>query len=92
MDATLDVGLGIDSQIARGRLWEALGAAVTGEVSLVENFDEGMLAMALDRTGVADASRLVRIVGICTRGLAGEAGEDGLSQGTKGLSAVLYAL
>ncbi len=92
MDVALDVGLGVDSQSARGRLWEALGAAVTGEVPLVENLDQGMLAVALNRAGVADTSRLVRVIDVCRRGLACEAGEYGLSQGTKGLCAVLYAL
>jgi hypothetical protein len=72
----LGIGFGIDAQCTRLIGLEARGAAVAGEVALLEDLYKLVLAMALHRAGVADASGVERFVGVCRWRIAGEAGVD----------------
>ena len=53
--AATGVGLAVGAQAARACGGDARGAAVASEVALLEDLDEGMLAMTLDGAGVADS-------------------------------------
>lgn len=75
---------------ARGR--DTLGSAVAGKASLLEDLDEGVLAVALDRACVADAGGRPVIAGLCGSGIACQAGEYGLSQRAENLGAGFDAL
>jgi hypothetical protein len=57
MHSTARVGLVVGAQTTRAGGGDAGGAAIAGEVALLEDLDESMLAMALDRAGVADSGR-----------------------------------
>jgi hypothetical protein len=92
MDASLSVGLRVDAQVARAGLGKSRGTAVACEVPLSEDLDEGVLAVALDRARIADTSSIVGIRGVGGRGIAGQAGEDALSERAKGVRAVLNTL
>lgn len=63
------------------------GAAVTHEIALVEEFDEGVFAVAGDGAGIANCSWSIgfRVVG--WRCVAGKAGEEELAQRSKILCA-----
>lgn len=90
--ATLGARLLIDAQVAGARGWEARGTAVAGEVALGKNFDESVLAVALDGAGVADAGRVVGRFRVGGWWVAGQTGEDGLAEGTERLGAGFDAL
>ena len=92
VDAALGVCLRVEAQVARAGRGKARSAAVAGKVALGEDLDEGVLAVALDRAGVADAGGIVGIRGVRGRGVAGQAGEDALAERAEGLRAVLDAL
>jgi hypothetical protein len=92
MDASLSVGLRVDAQVAGARLGESRGAAVACKVPLSEDLDEGVLAVALDRAGVADTGGIVGIRGVGGRRIASQACEDALSERAKGVRAVLNTL
>lgn len=74
------LGFLVEAQGAWAGRWDSRRAAVACEVSLLEDFDEGMFAMTLDRAGVAHASRSPFIVGRHGGGIACQASEDGLAQ------------
>lgn len=89
---TLEVRFGIGAQDAGARGGDAVGSTVACEVALLEDLDEGVLAVALDGARVADAGR-----GPCVgvgRGwrVARQAREDVLSQGTEDICAAVNAL
>jgi len=92
VNSFLGIGLGVDAQIAGTRSWESRGAAVAGKVALVEDLDESVVAVALDRAGIADARRIVGIGRVFGRGKTGETGKYSLAQRAKGFRAVLNAL
>lgn len=92
VDAALGVGFRIDAQAARARCGIARGTAIAGEVALVENLNEGVLAVAGNRTGIADASRVIGIGKLLGRWVAGEAGKDTLAEGAQRLGAVFDTL
>lgn len=50
VNAAPSIGLGVDSKGTGDGLWKTRCAAVANEVALVEQFDEFMVAMALNRT------------------------------------------
>lgn len=92
VDSTAGVGSLVGAQGAWASRWDSSRAAIAGEVSLLENLDEGMFAMALDGTGVADTSGVPSTASLCRRRIAGQASKDILPQWTEDLGAVLNAL
>lgn len=92
MNSSLSIRLGVDAQIAWTRSWESGGAAVAGKIALVEDLDESVVTMALNRAGIADTSRIIGIGRVLGRGKTGETGKYSLAQRAKGLCAVLDAL
>jgi len=79
MDPALGIRFWVDTQVARACFGKSRGTAVTCEVALGENLNEGVLAVALNRAGVANARPIVRIRRIRGWGVAGQAGKDALS-------------
>jgi hypothetical protein len=86
------VGRLVQAQCAWARGRDALGSAVAGKVSLLEDLDEGVLAVALDGACIADAGGRPVIAGLCGSGIACQAGEYGLSQRAEDLGAGFDAL
>ena len=92
VDAALGVRLGVDTESAWLIRRETGGSAVAGEVTLLKDLDELVFAMALDRTRIADADRVVGIAGVGGRWTAGQTSEDILTKGTERFGAVVDAL
>lgn len=92
VDAAFSVRLRIDAQGARARFWESRGAAIAGKVALIEDLDERVFTVALHGTGVADTGRIVGIRRARGRRVAGQTGEDTLTERAERLCAVLDAL
>jgi hypothetical protein len=90
--AALRVRRRVEAQIAGARLGEARGAAVTSEVSLVEDFNESVLAVALDGAGIADTGSTVGVRWLRRRRVAGQTGENTLPQRAQRLCTVINAL
>jgi hypothetical protein len=91
MNIALGVGFFIGSQVAWARRGYSCRATVACKVSLLEDFHQRVLAMALDRAGIADAGGLpVRQV-FC-RGVACQAGKDVLPKGPQNLGAAFNTL
>lgn len=86
------VGLFICAQRAGARRRNALRATIACEVALLENLDEGVLAMALNGACVANTGRSPFIAELCRRRIAGQARKNILSQRTLNLSAAFDAL
>lgn len=56
------------------------GTAIAGKVTLGEDFDKCMLAVALYGACITDSSGIVRSLGVRWWGVTGKAGEDSLTQ------------
>lgn len=80
---TLLSRIGVRSERAGDRCRQASGSAIAGEVALRENFNESVVAVALDRAGVADAGGFVWRVHVFRRRVAGKAREDTLLERSK---------
>jgi hypothetical protein len=61
MDASLYIGLWVDTQGTRGSGRKACRAAIADKVALVEELYERMLAVALDRTRVTYSCRRILV-------------------------------
>lgn len=72
--------------------WDALGTAVACEVALLEDLDEGMFAVALDRTSIADTCRGPVVAFFRWWGVASQASKDSLSQRAENFGACINAL
>lgn len=59
VNAALSIGLGIDSKCTWRSFWQTRSAAVANKVTLVEQLDELMFTMALNRAGITDTGRSV---------------------------------
>lgn len=92
MYAPARVGLAVGTQCTRCCRGNARSAAIAGEVSLLEDLDEGVFAVALDGTGVADARGNPFLCGRRGGRVACQACEDILSQGPKDLGAGIDTL
>lgn len=92
VDIAARIRLVIRLQYARAGAGKSLGTAVAGEVALLEDLDERVLAVALDRAGIADACRRPRIGVGSGRGVACQARENTLLQRTEDSGAVIDAL
>lgn len=92
MDSAAGVGRLVGAQGAWAGRWDSSRTAIAGEVSLLENLDESMFAMALDGTGVANTSGIPGTASVCRWRIAGQASKDILPQWTEDLGAVLNAL
>ena len=90
--STLGIRLGVDAQVARARFGVSRGTAVAGKVPLGEDLDECVLSVTLDRAGIADTGGIVRVGGVRGRRIAGQTGEDALTQGTERFRAMFDAL
>lgn len=92
MYTALDVCCRVNAQRARLVGAETLRAAVACKVALLEDLDEFVFTVALDRARVADACGLEGVGGARRWGSTGKAGEDVLSKRSKRLGAGVYAL
>jgi hypothetical protein len=60
VNASFGIRLWVDAQVAGAGLGVARGAAIAREVSLGEDLDERVVAMALDRARIAHAGAIIR--------------------------------
>lgn len=91
MDA-LHARIWVGPERAGTRRGEPSRATVAGEIALGEDLDEVVVAVALDRAGVAHACGLVRRITVVWRGVAGQTREDALLEGTERISAGIEGL
>lgn len=79
MNVALGIGFAIDAQGAWTGRWDARRSAIAGEVSLLEDLDKSVLAMAGDGARVAHARRSPTVSSFGRRRVAGQTGKDVLS-------------
>lgn len=92
MDPAAGVRFVIGAEIARARGGYPRGSAVAGEVALLEDLDQGVLAVALDGARIAHASGRPRIRWRRWRRVARQAGKDVLAKGAKDFGAGVNTL
>lgn len=97
MDSPLCVGFGVDTKAAGTRGGNSCSSAVTGKVSLVEQFNQGMFTVALHGAGIADAGSGIngflrrRSINLA-RWVACQAGKHSLTEAPKRFGAIFNAL
>jgi hypothetical protein len=92
MDPAAGIRFVIGAEIARARGGYPRGSAVAGEVALLEDLDQCVLAVALDRARIAHASGRPRIRRRRWRRVACQACKDVLAEGAENFGAGINTL
>ena len=92
MHPASSVGCLVQTESTRAGSWDSLGTAIACEVALLEDLDEGVFTVALDRAGIAYTSGCPLVVVFGWRGIASQASKNGLSQRSEDFGACVNTL